>query len=173
MRISDWSSDVCSSDLELVVACPERLPCRQSKGAVLSLRCRKEKNGASTGSAQTEDGRSAVDEFEKVGVEAVLLGDGEAVAAAFIDLEHRLLDDLDRRERRGADRHDLVVDAVKDEGRLVELFAVLVAVAFRKRADAVEQALETAVHALPHEFVAPRFRNHRAVTAIAERQIVV
>src|SRR3546814_6032403 len=90
MRISDWSSDVCSSDLELVVACPERLPCRQSKGAVLSLRCRKEKNGASTGSAQTEDGRSAVDEFEKVGVEAVLLGDGEAVAAAFIDLEHRL-----------------------------------------------------------------------------------
>src|SRR3546814_6676070 len=49
----------------------------------------------------------------------------------------------------------------------LELLEVLVEVAFRKSADAVEQALETAVHALPHEFVAHRFRNHRAVTVIA------
>ncbi|MNE99844.1 hypothetical protein D3C80_1985770 [compost metagenome] len=61
----------------------------------------------------------------------------QSMVGALIDLEGRMFDDLDRGERRSADRHDLVVVAVQYERWLVESLQVLMEIAFRKGADAV------------------------------------
>ena len=63
-------------------------------------------------------------EGQQVGVELLLVCAGEAVGRARIDLQGGVLDNLRGEEGRGADRHDLVVVAMEDQGRNVELLEV-------------------------------------------------
>ena len=65
--------------------------------------------------------RARTTELEQVGIEAILERGREAVPGAFVDLQRRLLDDLRGQERRRADRHDLIVVAVDDQRRDVDL----------------------------------------------------
>ena len=87
---------------------------------------------------------------------------GETMRATRIDLQGPVLDEFGRSVSRGADRHDLVVVAVDDEGWHVELFQVLSEVRLGKRLDAVELVLETALHALKPERVADALADLRA-----------
>src|SRR2546423_12856546 len=69
--------------------------------------------------------RSTLDEGQQVGVQLVLVGRGEAVRRALVDLQPRSLDQLVRGQRRGADGHDLIVVAVDEQRRYVELLQIL------------------------------------------------
>ncbi len=77
-----------------------------------------------------------LDEREQVLVDLVLVRRAHAVRRALVDLQRRALDDLGREQRRGADRHDLIVVAVQDQRRHVELLQVLGEVGLGKRLDA-------------------------------------
>src|SRR5260221_11628927 len=63
-------------------------------------------------------------EGQQVGVELLLVCTHETVGRARIDLQGRVLDDLRGEEGRVADRHDLVVVAMYDQGWNVELLEV-------------------------------------------------
>jgi len=49
----------------------------------------------------------------------------QAMRRALIDLQLRVLDDLGREHGRGADGHDLVVVAVHDQRRHVDLLQII------------------------------------------------
>jgi hypothetical protein len=51
-----------------------------------------------------------------------------------------------RKNRAGADRHDLVIVALKDEGRQVDLLKVLSEIGFGKRLDAIAGIIMTTFH---------------------------
>src|SRR5664280_2448645 len=70
----------------------------------------------------------------------------DAVRGTGINLERGVLDEFGRGMSRGADRHDLVVVAVDDQGWHVELLEILREVRLGKRLDAIELVLETALH---------------------------
>src|ERR1022692_1786561 len=99
---------------------------------------------------------SGLDEVEQVGVEGVLVGGGvsEAVRGPGVDLQGRVLDDLRRQEGRGTDGHDLVVVAVDDQGRDVDLLEVFGEVGLGEGLDAVVRALHADAHAHQPERVA-------------------
>src|ERR1039457_6686374 len=99
---------------------------------------------------------SGLDEVEQVGVEGVLVGGGvsEAVRGPGVDLQGRVLDDLRRQEGRGTDGHDLVVVAVDDQGRDVDLLEVFGEVGLGEGIDAVVRALHADAHAHQPERVA-------------------
>ena len=59
-----------------------------------------------------------------------------AVRCALVDLEGRILDQLGGQHGRGADRHDLVIVAMQDQGRDVELLQVLGQIRLGKGLDA-------------------------------------
>src|ERR1035438_5351512 len=63
---------------------------------------------------------------------------------ACIDLESCVIDEFRRGESSGADRHDLVVVAVYDEGRHVEFLEVLGEVGLGERLDAVKRVFMAA-----------------------------
>jgi hypothetical protein len=81
------------------------------------------------------------------------------VGGALINLEMRVLDLPGRKQRRSADRNDLVVVAMDDEGRNVEPLQVLGKVGLREGLDAVEDGAETGQHPLEPERVAKALRD--------------
>ena len=81
---------------------------------------------------------SGLEECEQVGVDLVLVGRAQAVRQARIDFQRGAFDDLGREHGRGADRHDLIVVAVHDERRHVELLEILGEVGLGEGLDAVE-----------------------------------
>src|SRR3546814_9075816 len=85
MRISDWSSDVCSSDLEeyyLKLSCPDR------PGIVSSVSTALFSSGASILEAQQFDDPETDTFFMRV-VARFLDDDAEGFQAAFVDIASR------------------------------------------------------------------------------------
>ena len=114
---------------------------------------------------------SCPEECQQVGVDLVLEGRAHAVRRARIDLQRGALDELGREQRRGADRHDLVVVAVQDQRRHVELLEVLGEVRLGERLDAVVDGLEAGQHPLQPERIAQTLRDlgARPVGAVERR----
>src|ERR1035437_2759822 len=113
---------------------------------------------------------SGPEKGEQVGVELVFVRVGETVRATWVDFQGRVLDEFGRGVSRCADRHDLVVIAVDDEGWHVERLEILGEVRLGKRLDAVELVLETALHALKPERVADALADLRARSVCAEER---
>ena len=80
--------------------------------------------------------RLRLDERQQILVDPILERRAHAVRRALVDLQRRALDHLGRQHGRGADRHDLVVVAVEDQRRDVELLEILGEVRLGKRLDA-------------------------------------
>src|SRR6478736_4145157 len=91
---------------------------------------------------------SGLQEREQVGVELVFAGVTEAVGAARVNEKLGPRHELRRQIRAVRDRHDLVVVAVDNERRHVELLEILGKVGFREGLDAVVAVLVSAHHAL-------------------------
>ena len=70
------------------------------------------------------------------------MGDRQAVRRAWIDLQRRVLDDLRRHPSGRINRHDLVVVAMDDQGRHVDLLQILGVVDLGELMDAVELSLQ-------------------------------
>src|ERR1700720_2136571 len=87
-------------------------------------------------------------ERKKVGIDLVLLRRAHTVWRALVDLQLRVLDQLDGQQGGVTDRHDLVVVAVQDERRHVHLLEVLGEIRLGERLDAVKDAFESALHSL-------------------------
>ncbi len=65
---------------------------------------------------------------------------------ARINFQRRPFHQLGREQRRVANGHNLVVVAVNDQRRHVELLQIRCKVGFRKGLDAVQHALESGLH---------------------------
>ena len=87
---------------------------------------------------------SGLEECQQVGIELRLVSLGQAVGCACIDLQSRVLDEFRRGQRRGPDRHDLVVIAVEDQCRHVE-FSELVAAKLPVMAAAMRHVAHLAI----------------------------
>src|SRR4030095_9081478 len=74
--------------------------------------------------------------LQELGVEPVLVRVGKTMWRPGINDERRMRDQPGCRVRRCPDWYDLIVVAVDDQRRLVELLQVLSEVRFRKRLDA-------------------------------------
>src|SRR5664279_389571 len=125
---------------------------------------------AEVGPFHLNSGIAGCEECQQVGVELVFVRVSDAVRGTGINLQRGVLDEFGRGVSRGADRHDLVVVAVDDQGRHVELLEVLREVRLGKRLDAVELVLETALHAAKPEGVADALANFRARSVGAEER---
>src|SRR6185312_838747 len=79
---------------------------------------------------------SAREELEQVSVELLLVVADEAVRSARVDLELAVLDQVDRLPRGRLDGHDLVVVAVEDQKRDVDLPEVIGEIGLGKGLDA-------------------------------------
>src|SRR6266700_3060174 len=90
--------------------------------------------------------RLGLQKGQQIGVELLLVREGEAVGRARIDFQGGVLDDLRGAEGRGTDRHDLVVVAVDDQGRNVDLQQVFREVRLGEGLDAVECCFEADLH---------------------------
>ena len=82
------------------------------------------------------------DEGEEVGIDAVLVRRTQAVRRALVDLQLCLPDQLRCEQRGRSDRNDLVVVAVDDARRNVDLLQVIGEVGLREGLDAVEGGLK-------------------------------
>src|SRR3546814_6882307 len=102
MRISDWSSDVCSSDLEeyyLKLSCPDR------PGIVSSVSTALFSSGASILEAQQFDDPETDTFFMRV-VARFLDDDAEGFKAAFVDIASRF--EMDRSEEHTSELPSLI-----------------------------------------------------------------
>src|SRR5690348_17308886 len=79
----------------------------------------------------------SLDEPEHVGIDLLGMSCRHSVREARIDLKSRALHELRGLQRCGADRHDLVVVSVKNEGWDVELLQIFCEVRLGERLDAV------------------------------------
>jgi hypothetical protein len=86
---------------------------------------------------------------------------------ALVDLQRRALDQLRRQHRRGTDRHDLIVVAMQDQGRLVDLLEVFSLVRFREGLNAKIAGGHAGHHALQPEGLAHALRNLRFRPVVA------
>src|ERR687887_2427952 len=64
------------------------------------------------------------DEREQIRVDLLFVRRAHAVRQARINFQRRILDQLGRLQGRGADRYDLVIVAMQDQGRDVELLQI-------------------------------------------------
>src|ERR1035437_7873135 len=94
---------------------------------------------------------SGLEECQQVGIELLLVSLGQAMGCARINLQSRVLDEFRRGKTSGADRHDLVVVAVHDEGGHVEFLEVLGEVRLGECLDAVKRVLMARLHTLEPE----------------------
>src|SRR3546814_1428577 len=104
MRISDWSSDVCSSDLEeyyLKLSCPDR------PGIVSSVSTALFSSGASILEAQQFDDPETDTFFMRV-VARFLDDDAEGFKAAFVDIASRFEMDWSRSEEHTSELQSLM-----------------------------------------------------------------
>ena len=97
---------------------------------------------------------SYIEKGQQVGVELIPVCPWQSMGCTLIDFQFRAPDKFGRGMSRGADRYDLIVAAMNDKGWYVELFKVSGKIGFRKRLNAVEFVLETALHALKPERIA-------------------
>src|ERR1035438_9992817 len=79
----------------------------------------------------------STDEAQQILVYTVFQRRTHSVRSSRDDYELGALDDLGRQERRSADRHDLVVVAVKDQGGNVKPLEVFRQIRFGERLDAI------------------------------------
>src|SRR5665811_683216 len=103
--------------------------------------------------------RLRLEEGQQIGVELVLVRVGQAMGAARIDLQRRVLDEFRREYGRSRDRHDLIVIAVNDQRRHVELLQVLSEIRLGEGFDGIEFVLETTLHRLEPERVPHALRD--------------
>ena len=75
------------------------------------------------------------------------------------DFQRGTLDDLRRQQCRIRDGHNLIVVAVQDQRRHVELLQVLAEVSLREDLDAVVRALQAGLHAERPEGIADTLRH--------------
>src|SRR5882724_6183397 len=92
-----------------------------------------------------------LDESEQILVDLILHGRGYAVGCTRVDLEPSVLDLLRGQHGGGPDRDDLIIVAVQDQGRHVELLEVLGVVGLGEHLDALVEPDEAAEHALKPE----------------------
>ena len=97
---------------------------------------------------------SLSEKLEQIGIELIFVRVGKTVRGTRVNLQGRVLDEFGRSERRGANRHDLVVVAMDDQCWHVEFFKIIGEIRLGKRLDAVELVLEAALHPLEPERVA-------------------
>src|SRR5262245_44373874 len=95
--------------------------------------------------------RSGLDKRQDVSAELVRLGLGKSMRSARMDLEFGALDDLGALCSGRLERHDLVIVAMDDQCRLVDLLEVISVVDLGEFLDAVVEALCAAQHALQPE----------------------
>src|ERR1043165_9514078 len=91
---------------------------------------------------------SGLDELEQVRIDAVFFGRAHAVRAALVYLERGSSHQLCGQHRRVGYRLDLIVVAVEDERRHVELFEVFGEVSLGEGLDAVIRRLVAREHSL-------------------------
>src|SRR6185369_1589467 len=118
----------------------------------------------------------ALDERQQVRVELIAMRCHQAVRCARIHLQGRTLEQFGRQPSSVVDRHDLIIVAVEDQHRNVDLLQVLVEVALGELLDAVVSALEASLHALQPELIAEARGDLRlrAIGAVErERQVFV
>src|ERR1022692_2824057 len=125
---------------------------------------------AEVGPFHLNSGIAGCEECQQVGVELVFVRFGDAMRGTGINLQRGVLDEFGRGVSRGADRHDLVVVAVDNQGWHVELLEVLREVRLGKRPDAVELVLETALHGPKPECVPNALADLRARSVGAEER---
>src|ERR1035437_3109393 len=99
------------------------------------------------------------EEGQQIGVELVLVRVGQTMGTAGIDLQRRVLDEFRREHCRSRDRHDLIVIAVDDQRRHVDLLQVLSEIRLGEGFDGIEFVLETALHPLEPERVPHALRD--------------
>src|SRR5665647_2274963 len=99
------------------------------------------------------------EEGQQIGVERVLVRVGRTMGAARIDLQRRVLDEFRREHGRSRDRHDLIVIAVDDQRRHVQLLQVLSEIRLGEGFDGIEFVLETTLHRLEPERVSHALRD--------------
>ena len=87
--------------------------------------------------------RSSLSEREQIRIDQILMGRAHAVRQARVDFQRGAIDDLGRGQSRGADRHDLIIVAVHDEGRYVELLEIFGEIGFGKRFEAKKRTQES------------------------------
>ena len=78
----------------------------------------------------------AFDEREQISAHIVLVRRAQTMRGALIDLQNCAFDELGLEQASVGERHDLVVVALNDQGRHVELLQVLGLVSFGERLDA-------------------------------------
>src|SRR2546423_13766308 len=91
-------------------------------------------------------------------------------------LERRVLHNLRGHLSRRADGHDLIIVAVKDEGRHIELLQVLSEISLRESLDAVVMGFNATHHSLQPPALPDAFRNLGAGPVVAverERNVLV
>src|SRR5450759_5002689 len=110
------------------------------------------------------------EEGQQIGVELVLVRVGQTMGAARIDFQRRVLDEFRREQGRSRDRHDLIVIAVDDQSRHVELLQVLSEIRLGEGFDGIEFVLETALHPLEPERVPHTLRDLVALAVGAVKQ---
>lgn len=95
---------------------------------------------------------------------------GQAVGAACIDLQGRVLDEFRGGQSRSADRYNLVVVTMNDKCRYVELLEVLGKIRLGERLDAIERVLVTGPHPLQPKGIDHPLRNLSARAVEAEER---
>src|SRR5262245_17190786 len=93
------------------------------------------------------DRRARSTKIQQVGIETIFESGRKSVAGAFVNLQRRPIDDLRGQQGRCRNRHDLIVVAVDDERRDVDLPEVVCQVGLGEDLDAVIGVLETGLHA--------------------------
>src|ERR1700709_1528674 len=91
---------------------------------------------------------SLFEKRQQIRVDYFFLSRTHAVWKARINLQCRPFNNLRGKQTRCNDGHDLIVVAVKDESRHIELLEILGEISFRKRLDAIERGLKSAKHSL-------------------------
>ena len=118
----------------------------------------------------------AREERKQIRVDLVLVRRAHAVRQARIVDFDGPLDEPGRLPRRNVDRHDLIVLAVHEQSRDIELLQVVVELGLREGLDAFIQVLEAALHAQEEELVQETLRDlsPRAIGAVErDRELLV
>ena len=118
------------------------------------------------------------EEFEEVAVELLFVGTGQPVRGTRVDLELRAGDDLRRLQGSCLDGYDLVVVAMEDQRRYVDLLEVFGEIGLGEGLDAVVRTLDAHGHRHQPERIARTFRDVRplpvrAVEGIGEIFVVL
>src|SRR5208283_2646917 len=110
---------------------------------------------------------ATLEEREQICVDLVRVGCRHPVRKPWIHLMRGVLHNLGGHQTRRADWHDLVVVAMHDEGRHIDLLEVFSEVRLRESLDAVVVGLHSSQHALQPPVFPNAFRNLGAGPVVA------